>query len=104
MSVAQKESAMVVEEKIVQLHPVDEHNLELETNLAGGREHTLAWVMDRTATPMGAVSDRSTAGMSSPSSSPPPATVTTVPGDCARRWPGEERSTRALRQPVRNEK
>ncbi len=29
-------------------------NLELDTNLAGGREYTLAWVLDRTANPMGA--------------------------------------------------
>jgi DNA mismatch repair protein MutS len=29
-------------------------NLELETNIAGGAEHTLAWVMDRTVNPMGA--------------------------------------------------
>ncbi len=28
-------------------------NLELETNLSGGSEHTLAWVMDHTSTPMG---------------------------------------------------
>lgn len=28
-------------------------NLELETNLGGGHEHTLAWVMDHTATAMG---------------------------------------------------
>ncbi|MCC6302327.1 MAG: DNA mismatch repair protein MutS [Gammaproteobacteria bacterium] len=28
-------------------------NLELETNIAGGGEHTLAWVMDRTVNPMG---------------------------------------------------
>ncbi len=29
-------------------------NLELDINLAGGREYTLAWVLDRTANPMGA--------------------------------------------------
>lgn len=28
-------------------------NLELSTNLNGGHEHTLAWVLDNTATPMG---------------------------------------------------
>ena len=28
-------------------------NLELDNNLSGGREYTLAWVMDRTANPMG---------------------------------------------------
>ncbi len=28
-------------------------NLELLTNLSGGKEHTLAWVLDHTATPMG---------------------------------------------------
>ncbi len=28
-------------------------NLELENNLSGGREYTLAWIMDRTANPMG---------------------------------------------------
>ena len=28
-------------------------NLELDTNLSGGREYTLAWVLDRTANPMG---------------------------------------------------
>ncbi|MCK4586142.1 MAG: DNA mismatch repair protein MutS [Gammaproteobacteria bacterium] len=28
-------------------------NLELETNLSGGSDHTLAWVMDHTSTPMG---------------------------------------------------
>ncbi|HHO68037.1 MAG TPA: DNA mismatch repair protein MutS, partial [Gammaproteobacteria bacterium] len=35
------------------LDAASRRNLELETNLAGGREHTLAWVMDRTSTPMG---------------------------------------------------
>jgi DNA mismatch repair protein MutS len=28
-------------------------NLELENNIAGGAEHTLAWIMDRTVNPMG---------------------------------------------------
>lgn len=28
-------------------------NLEIDTNLMGGHLHTLAWVMDRTATSMG---------------------------------------------------
>ena len=28
-------------------------NLELESNIAGGGEHTLAWIMDRTVNPMG---------------------------------------------------
>ncbi|MDR2877975.1 MAG: DNA mismatch repair protein MutS [Chromatiales bacterium] len=28
-------------------------NLELETGISGSREHTLAWIMDRTANPMG---------------------------------------------------
>jgi len=28
-------------------------NLELDSNLSGGREYTLAWVLDRTANPMG---------------------------------------------------
>lgn len=40
------------EDSIV-LDAASRRNLELETNLGGGREHTLAWVMDRTATPMG---------------------------------------------------
>ncbi|TVP59873.1 MAG: DNA mismatch repair protein MutS [Halomonadaceae bacterium] len=29
------------------------HNLEIDTNMTGGHLHTLAWVMDRTATAMG---------------------------------------------------
>jgi DNA mismatch repair protein MutS len=40
------------EDSIV-LDAASRRNLELETNLGGGREHTLAWVMDHTATPMG---------------------------------------------------
>ena len=40
------------EDSIV-LDAASRRNLELETNLSGGPEHTLAWVMDRTATPMG---------------------------------------------------
>ena len=40
------------EDSIV-LDAASRRNLELETNLSGGREHTLAWVMDRTTTPMG---------------------------------------------------
>ncbi|NOX75445.1 MAG: DNA mismatch repair protein MutS [Gammaproteobacteria bacterium] len=40
-------------EDSVVLDAASRRNLELETNLGGGREHTLAWVMDHTATPMG---------------------------------------------------
>ncbi|MDT8384819.1 MAG: DNA mismatch repair protein MutS [Gammaproteobacteria bacterium] len=40
------------EDSIV-LDAASRRNLELETNLGGGREHTLAWVMDHTVTPMG---------------------------------------------------
>ncbi len=40
------------EDSIV-LDAASRRNLELEANLGGGREHTLAWVMDHTATPMG---------------------------------------------------
>ncbi|HEX22160.1 MAG TPA: DNA mismatch repair protein MutS, partial [Chromatiales bacterium] len=40
------------EDSIV-LDAASRRNLELESNLSGGREHTLAWVMDRTSTPMG---------------------------------------------------
>ncbi len=40
------------EDSIV-LDAASRRNLELETNLGGGREHTLAWVMDHTATAMG---------------------------------------------------
>jgi len=35
------------------LDATSRRNLELDTNLAGGTEHTLSWVMDRTATAMG---------------------------------------------------
>ncbi|MBL1260839.1 MAG: DNA mismatch repair protein MutS [Thiotrichaceae bacterium] len=35
------------------LDATSRRNLELDTNLAGGTEHTLCWVMDRTATAMG---------------------------------------------------
>jgi len=37
----------------IQLDSATRRNLELEFNLAGGQEHTLAWVMDHTATAMG---------------------------------------------------
>ncbi len=37
----------------IQLDSATRRNLELEYNLAGGQEHTLAWVMDHTATAMG---------------------------------------------------
>ncbi len=37
----------------IQLDSATRRNLELENNLAGGQEHTLAWVMDHTATAMG---------------------------------------------------
>lgn len=40
------------EDSIV-LDAASRRNLELETNLGGGHEHTLAWVMDHTATAMG---------------------------------------------------
>ncbi len=40
-------------EESVVLDAASRRNLELETNLAGGREHTLAWVMDHTTTAMG---------------------------------------------------
>jgi len=40
-------------EESVVLDAASRRNLELETNLAGGREHTLAWVMDHTVTAMG---------------------------------------------------
>ncbi|MCF6362970.1 MAG: DNA mismatch repair protein MutS [Gammaproteobacteria bacterium] len=40
------------EDSIV-LDAASRRNLELENNLSGGREHTLAWVMDHTSTPMG---------------------------------------------------
>jgi DNA mismatch repair protein MutS len=35
------------------LDAASRRNLELETNLSGGHEHTLAWVMDHTTTAMG---------------------------------------------------
>ncbi len=35
------------------LDAITRANLELDTKLGGGREHTLLWVMDRTANPMG---------------------------------------------------
>ena len=35
------------------LDAISRRNLELETNLSGGREYTLAWILDRTANPMG---------------------------------------------------
>ncbi|WP_455216844.1 DNA mismatch repair protein MutS, partial [Kaarinaea lacus] len=35
------------------LDAASRRNLELETSLSGGREHTLAWVMDHTSTAMG---------------------------------------------------
>jgi len=37
----------------IRLDPQSRRNLELETNLAGGRENTLLSVLDRTANPMG---------------------------------------------------
>lgn len=37
----------------IRLDPQSRRNLELELNLAGGREHTLLAVLDKTATPMG---------------------------------------------------
>lgn len=38
----------------IQLDPQSRRNLELETNLSGGREHTLLSILDKTVTPMGA--------------------------------------------------
>ena len=38
----------------IRLDPQSRRNLELETNLSGGREHTLLSILDKTATPMGA--------------------------------------------------
>lgn len=38
----------------IQLDPQTRRNLELETNLSGGQQHTLLSVIDKTATPMGA--------------------------------------------------
>jgi DNA mismatch repair protein MutS len=40
-------------DEAVILDATSRRNLELDTNLAGGSEHTLSWVMDRTATAMG---------------------------------------------------
>ncbi|MEW5756059.1 MAG: DNA mismatch repair protein MutS [Pseudomonadota bacterium] len=40
-------------DEAIQLDGATRRNLELEYNLNGGTEHTLAWVMDRTATAMG---------------------------------------------------
>lgn len=40
-------------DEAVILDAISRRNLELDTNLAGGSEHTLCWVMDRTATAMG---------------------------------------------------
>ncbi|WP_339801887.1 DNA mismatch repair protein MutS [uncultured Marinobacter sp.] len=41
-------------EDSVVLDATSRRNLEIDTNLMGGHQHTLAWVMDRTATSMGA--------------------------------------------------
>jgi DNA mismatch repair protein MutS len=38
----------------IRLDPQSRRNLELETNLSGGREHTLLSVLDKTVSPMGA--------------------------------------------------
>ncbi len=38
----------------IRLDPQSRRNLELETNLSGGREHTLLSILDKTATAMGA--------------------------------------------------
>lgn len=38
----------------IKLDPQSRRNLELETNLSGGREHTLLNIIDKTVTPMGA--------------------------------------------------
>ena len=40
-------------EDAVILDATSRRNLEIDTNLMGGHQHTLAWVMDRTATAMG---------------------------------------------------
>ncbi len=40
------------EESII-LDAASRRNLEIDTNLSGGQQHTLAWIMDRTATAMG---------------------------------------------------
>jgi DNA mismatch repair protein MutS len=46
MQVEQRDDAILID-------ATSRRNLELETNIAGGAEHTLAWVMDRTVNPMG---------------------------------------------------
>lgn len=46
LSVERREDSII-------LDAASRRNLELEVNLSGGHEHTLAWVMDRCATPMG---------------------------------------------------
>ena len=38
----------------IRLDPQSRRNLELETNLSGGREHTLLSILDKTVSPMGA--------------------------------------------------
>jgi DNA mismatch repair protein MutS len=38
----------------IKLDPQSRRNLELETNLSGGRDHTLLSIIDKTVTPMGA--------------------------------------------------
>jgi len=40
-------------EESVLMDAASRRNLEIDTNLNGGQQHTLAWVMDRTATAMG---------------------------------------------------
>ena len=40
-------------DEAVILDAASRRNLEIDTNLMGGQQHTLAWVMDRTATAMG---------------------------------------------------
>jgi len=40
-------------DEAVILDAASRRNLEIDTNLMGGQQHTLAWVMDRTATGMG---------------------------------------------------
>ena len=40
-------------EDSVLLDAASRRNLEIDTNLSGGQQHTLAWLMDRTATAMG---------------------------------------------------
>jgi len=46
MQVERRDDALIMD-------ATSRRNLELETNLAGGRDYTLAWIMDRTANPMG---------------------------------------------------